>query len=359
MTPSHKKYNKFLVLLTVLACSITGQLFAQVGFNVEIPDSSSVMEIQSTDKGILIPRMTTADRNAMANGTVVLAEGLMVFDTDEHRFYFWNATALKWFAINPFKYSNNGIEDDLTINESTNVGLSTTTPQSKLSVAGNASIGSGYVGVSAPDDGLIVEGNVGVGQSTADEALEVTGDASISDTLTAHVFEGYGIIPLGGIISWAGFESDIPDNWEVCDGNGGVPVNGVTIPDLRGRFIVGTGQVNGSSGTNYTMNATGGEQEHELSLAEMPAHNHGGFTGYDGTHSHTYNGSQTVSTYTCSICDSGNDHIKSKNKISSDPADYGGDTEPNHTHAFNTAGGNDAHENRPPFYSLSFIVRVK
>ena len=354
-----QKYKQVAIVVIVLMSSVTGHLYGQVGFNVEIPDSSSVMEIQSTDKGILIPRMTTADRNAMANGAQTLAEGLMVYDTDQHRFYFWNATSLKWFAINPFKYSNNGVEDDLTINESTNVGLSTTTPKSKLSVAGNASIGSGYVGVSAPDNGLIVEGNVGVGQSTATEALEVTGDASISDTLTASVFEGYGIIPLGGIISWSGLESAIPDNWEVCDGNGGVPINGVTIPDLRGRFIVGTGQVDGATGTNYALEATGGKETHALSIAELPAHNHGGNTGYDGSHSHTYKGSQTVSTYTCSICDDGNDYIKSKDKISSDPADYGGDTEPNHTHTFNSAGSGDAHENRPPYYVLSFIVRVK
>jgi hypothetical protein len=40
---------------------------------------------------------------------------------------------------------------------------------------------------------------------------------------------------------WAGSPTEPPTGWTLCDGNDGTPINGVTIPDLRERFIVGAG----------------------------------------------------------------------------------------------------------------------
>ncbi|MDO8576433.1 MAG: DUF5011 domain-containing protein, partial [bacterium] len=55
-----------------------------------------------------------------------------------------------------------------------NVGIGTTTPGSKLSVAAGASIGANY-GVAAPTNGLIVEGNVGIGTASPAKKLHVVG----------------------------------------------------------------------------------------------------------------------------------------------------------------------------------------
>lgn len=52
------------------------------------PNASSILDIQSTTGGMLIPRMTTAQRNAIANP----AAGLLVYDTDENAFYFFDGT---------------------------------------------------------------------------------------------------------------------------------------------------------------------------------------------------------------------------------------------------------------------------
>lgn len=48
------------------------------------PDPSAILDIRSTTKGLLVPRMTTAEREAIVSP----ANGLIVFDTDENRFYF-------------------------------------------------------------------------------------------------------------------------------------------------------------------------------------------------------------------------------------------------------------------------------
>jgi len=52
------------------------------------PASSAMLDVKSTDKGMLIPRMTTAQRNAITSP----AEGLFVYDTDEKIFYYYNGT---------------------------------------------------------------------------------------------------------------------------------------------------------------------------------------------------------------------------------------------------------------------------
>lgn len=47
------------------------------------------------------------------------------------------------------------------------------------------------------------------------------------------------VVPAGVIVMWSGDESDIPAGWVLCAG--GVTRTGRTIPDLRGRFILGAG----------------------------------------------------------------------------------------------------------------------
>jgi subtilisin-like proprotein convertase family protein len=57
-----------------------------VGINNTDPDSSAILDIQSTDKGILIPRMNTAERLAI----VAPANGLLAYDTQSSSFWYYN-----------------------------------------------------------------------------------------------------------------------------------------------------------------------------------------------------------------------------------------------------------------------------
>ena len=68
--------------------------YAQVGVNTNSPDASSALDIESTTGGILIPRLTDTQRDAI----LAPATGLMIYQTNQTSgFYFYDGTA--WTKI--------------------------------------------------------------------------------------------------------------------------------------------------------------------------------------------------------------------------------------------------------------------
>ncbi|MEY4991223.1 MAG: hypothetical protein RI948_89 [Bacteroidota bacterium] len=61
-------------------------LNAQVGIGTNTPHTSSMLEVQATDKGILFPRMTSAQRTSIASP----ASGLYVYDTNTKSLWYYN-----------------------------------------------------------------------------------------------------------------------------------------------------------------------------------------------------------------------------------------------------------------------------
>jgi FG-GAP repeat/LVIVD repeat len=57
-----------------------------VGIGITTPDSSAILDLSSTSKGVLVPRMTSAQRKAITSPT----RSLMVFDTDKNCFYYFD-----------------------------------------------------------------------------------------------------------------------------------------------------------------------------------------------------------------------------------------------------------------------------
>ncbi|MBR6023251.1 MAG: hypothetical protein IK066_12630 [Kiritimatiellae bacterium] len=187
-----------------------------------------------------------------------------------------------------------------------------------------------------------VTGNLSVGDalSVADCAqfdegaefhdLSVAGAAAWQDrnqvvratgNVTAGRFEGDGIAPVGSIVMWEDSQN-IPEGWALCDGQDG-------RPDLRNRFTVGVG---GSE--NYSLGQTGGSNAVALTVKQIPPH----------THSYTTAGNREFNLY-CNWEKS--DWWKS----SRHGKPQQGSTDP--------AGNGLEHENRPPFYALCFIIRVR
>lgn len=136
------------------------------------------------------------------------------------------------------------------------------------------------------------------------------------------------VIPKGTIMSWSGSLSRIPAGWKLCDGRNGTP-------DLRDRFIVGAGR-------KYGYGDTGGEDKHRLTISEMPAHSHGGEGDFARGGWDTSNGQEYSGDYPIVISL--------------------GDNYPWQGYYRNfrttTEGGGNAHENRPPYFAVYFIMKV-
>lgn len=141
-------------------------------------------------------------------------------------------------------------------------------------------------------------------------------------------------MPIRGIIMWSGTIGDIPENWALCDGS---IVNEIQTPDLRGRFLVGAGSdagtgetfdaVTGAVSGQYAPGDTGGETAHQLTIAELAAHTHGNAAIYPG---------------------GGPEQNQSGSR--EDSTSFGQQT--------TSTGGDNYHENRPPYYALAFIIKV-
>ena len=69
---------------------------AQVGIGNTNPNASSMLDITSTEKGFLAPRMTTAQRNAITTP----ANSLLVYDTDLKSFYYYDLSSVSWVKVN-------------------------------------------------------------------------------------------------------------------------------------------------------------------------------------------------------------------------------------------------------------------
>jgi hypothetical protein len=70
------------------------QLHAQVGIGIATPNTSAQLDITSTDKGLLIPRMLSTQRSIIPSPVA----GLLVFQTDAPAgFYYYTGSA--WLAL--------------------------------------------------------------------------------------------------------------------------------------------------------------------------------------------------------------------------------------------------------------------
>lgn len=92
--------NRFAIIFLFL---FLGIIFVSSAQNVGIskdgsaPDNSAMLDIKSTDKGILIPRMSQADRLAISSP----ATGLLLYQTDQVQgFYFNKGPGTNWAYIN-------------------------------------------------------------------------------------------------------------------------------------------------------------------------------------------------------------------------------------------------------------------
>ena len=89
-----QKQNFIAVAAFVLGLNA---VYAQnnVGIGTTTPNANAILEMQSTTQGVLVPRMTTLQRNAIA----APSEGLLVYDIDVNCFFFYESSAASWTSL--------------------------------------------------------------------------------------------------------------------------------------------------------------------------------------------------------------------------------------------------------------------
>lgn len=97
-------------ILLFFCCWNNQQIQAQVGINnsSDAPDNSAMLDVKSSDKGFLTPRMTSAEREAISTP----ATGLLVYDTDENAFFFYNGTAWESMTYCYEDYADNQSDEN-------------------------------------------------------------------------------------------------------------------------------------------------------------------------------------------------------------------------------------------------------
>lgn len=90
-------YKKVLTASIIVASLASIKMYAQnnVGIGTTTPNASSILEMQATDKGVLVPRLTTAQRLAIATP----ANGLLVYDTNFDCFYYYITATTTWTSL--------------------------------------------------------------------------------------------------------------------------------------------------------------------------------------------------------------------------------------------------------------------
>jgi len=143
------------------------------------------------------------------------------------------------------------------------------------------------------------------------------------------------ILPSGMVIAWA--KSEIPLGWAVCDGEN-------ETPDLRGRFVLAagegktyqydTGKVDAEGNpiieervlTTRALDDNNGEEQHTLTVDEMPSHNH---------------------AYTMVV-----------GRYMYGDGDYAWRLEGTKSNRTAHSGGSQPHDNMPPYYVLIYIMKL-
>ncbi|HHZ65494.1 MAG TPA: hypothetical protein EYN51_08385, partial [Flavobacteriales bacterium] len=180
-----------LGFLFILLCGTLETAFSQsVGLNNPTPDASSILDLTATDRGLLVPRMTTTQRTTSIASP---ATGLLVYDTDLEAFYFHDGT--DWKAVGSASADGNGIYDGsgslvgaTVVTQGANTLEFTSTVTDGFSVDGqtfsvDAAKNRVGIGTNSPETTLDVAGIIKSGQDGVDGEIQLYSEQGAPDFL--------------------------------------------------------------------------------------------------------------------------------------------------------------------------------
>ena len=186
-----------------------------------------------------------------------------------------------------------------------------------------------------------------------DESKSVT-PKTLKATLQNSILQN-GFHP-GFITLFAGTAEQIPGGWKLCDGQG-TTSNGIPVPDLRDRFVVGAGPVYPAGSTGGAASATSGEggahthtvtvNNTTLTTDQLPSHKH----------SASASPARGYNKYPVDL--GGGQGFDGGTKTNGNTNEFGKSQPHNHTASSGSAG---AHTHTvatlPPYFALAYIIKL-
>ncbi|MDO7877217.1 hypothetical protein Q5H93_20895 [Hymenobacter sp. ASUV-10] len=193
--------NPCLLLAATLALLPTLLHAQSVGIGTATPSTKAALEISAADKGLLIPRLTAAQRTAITSPP----QGLMVYQTDgtasggsQTGFWYYAGSPAAWVFLSPAgdNMGNHIATQNINLTDKLLVGGTAASPGSTgLSVSNAGRVG---IGTTGPAEALHVIGDVKVGtnlswSSSGDRFLKfgdgdyvAIGEANADDLMQLH-----------------------------------------------------------------------------------------------------------------------------------------------------------------------------
>lgn len=224
---------KHLFIIVILVF-FTSNTRAQIGLGITTPHPNAYFQINSTNKGVLLPRMTALQRLAIA--PTATANGLIVFDTDSSAYMFWTGTLWRKIGGDDGNWVKNG--NDIYNSNTGNVGIGTSTPNSPLSFAdavGNKI--SLWGSSSASNYGLGVQGSLlqlYVPGTTDNIAFGTGGSNSFTERMR---IQGNGNVGIGN--TDPAFPLDISNRMRIRSGGSNASTAGIWLNNNANSALTG------------------------------------------------------------------------------------------------------------------------
>ncbi len=162
-------------------------------------------------------------------------------------------------------------------------------------------------------------------------------------------------VPSGGIIIWSGAANAIPSGWVLCDGTN-------STPDLRQRFVMGSGDNPSVARTGQSVGAQGGYTDtivvqHNHTITDNGhthnlLYNHGAFGGTSGAVTPRSGNTPVTPGITGRISTVGNHTHTGTTNAGTASGTTGGSTPDT-----NSQGSSATNANLPPYYALCYIMK--
>lgn len=248
-------FTRTVLLLAVLLCIVPA--FSQIGIGTTTPDPKSILDLESTSKGLLIPRLSVAQQTTLAGMLGAPEKGMIVTDAVSGKLLVWNGEAFS---------------DPANISANSPLSVSAT---NQISINPGTQTG----------DLITWDGLNWVNMQPAVQHFSYTLDNRQPWLAVNYCIALQGIFPARSDpflsqIQIFGFNFP-PLGWALCDGQlmaisqntalfsllgtnyGGNGTSNFALPDLQGRVIVNYGQGPGLS--NYNQGDKGGVESNTIS----------------------------------------------------------------------------------------------